>query len=104
MAETASAPPSLFPRTFPHIAALVSWISPLVGLFLGNFARRATGAPVWQRLTLPFIALGIALALYALWSIRKHGSKGLLVNAMVGFIVNGSLVLVFALIFKLGRL
>jgi hypothetical protein len=104
MAETADAPPSPFPRTFPHIAALASWISPLVGLFLGNFARRATGALVWQRLTLPFIALGIALALYGLWSIRKHGSKGLLVNAMVGFIVNGSLVLVFALIFKSGRL
>lgn len=104
MADTASAPPSLFPKTLPHIAALVCWISPLAGLFFGNFARRATGKLAWQMLTVPFIVIGVVLALYALLSIRKHGQKGLLVNAVVGLAVNGTLALIFALIFQSGRL
>ena len=100
MTETAPRSPQIFPRTFPHIAALVSWMAPLAGLILGNFARRATGARAWQMLSLPFIAAGILLALYALTQMRKHGAKGLLVNAVVGLAISGALAGMFWLMFR----
>ncbi len=104
MAENESVSPSPFPRTPPHIAALACWVLPLAGLFVGSFARRATGNLAWQRLTLPFIGLGILLALYALLSIRRHGREGLLVGGIVGLALNGTLVAIFALIHQTGRM
>ena len=88
-------PPHIPPTAFAFQAAKGSWSSSVIVFFLLVFS--STGAKVvLELITLLLILAGLSLGIIALFGIRKHGTKGILAPALVGIIINGLLLFIFA--------
>jgi hypothetical protein len=90
-------------RTFFHQAAKASWVAPLVALLLGfctlDYRRQPDNrdsAMIIGVVNVLLIAGGFALAIVAFFGIKRHGSDGIVLPAIVGLIING--LLVFAML------
>jgi hypothetical protein len=84
-------------KSFSHLAANLSWVCPVITVIIFVFlmfsrqvvprrviALVATGA-------LCLLVIGLIFGIVALFSISRHGMKGILAPAIVGVIVNGLL-------------
>jgi len=88
-------PPKSPPVPFAFQAAKGSWASSVIVFFLLVFS--STGAKViLELIALLLILAGLSLGIIALFGIRKHGAKGILAPALVGIIINGLLLFIFA--------
>ena len=97
-----NASPPVVPRnlrvwngSFHRRAATCSWICALIVFIVGvtwwRFAPRAIG--VWVDFFL--VLLGIVLGIVGLFGIRQYGHKGILVQSLVGLILNGAWFYIF---------
>ena len=89
------------PKTtsFAHRAATLGWICPVVSGII--FALLIFDRDIVARKIIPFIVLtalaligvGLIFGITALFGVSKHGSKGILLPAIVGIIICGLLIL-----------
>ena len=96
-------PPNTNP--FARQAARASWISFVFAMVLGKLLRSSAGAPanpVWLLTVAFFVLIGFAFAVIALFGIRKHGTKGILMPGVIGLILNGLFVGVMLVAFVTG--
>jgi hypothetical protein len=87
------------PRTasFSHHAATLSWVCPIITVII--FVLLIFGRQIIARKMIAAVAacslwlvvVGLIFGLVALFGISKHGTKGILVPAIVGIIINGLL-------------
>jgi len=89
-------------------AAKASSMAPVVGVFL-NITANGAGATMQQKLIISiasfFIyAIGLVLGTFAMTKVRQYGSKGIIIPAIVGIVINGLLVFVFSLVIFLALL
>ncbi len=79
-------------NSFARQAARASWVS---FIFSYGFAHMAPGLGfaemtlIFQVAAALFMIIGVTLGIIALFGIRKHGTKGILVPAIVGLVLNG---------------
>jgi hypothetical protein len=90
----ASAPPA---TSFAEIAAQISWITPIAGVAM-NFAMAAASASTNAKgfialFSLALFFLGLIFGIIALFQVRRHGTKGVLIPAIVGVSLNAILLL-----------
>ena len=90
-----AAPPPPGKRSAAQQAASASWQFPLVFAMVGSFLRGAMGGFVADLLVMAGVLAGIALGIFALVRIRRDGTKGVLVPAIVGLALCGLLLVVF---------
>jgi hypothetical protein len=86
-------PPSTNP--FARQAARASWISFIFAFAFFMMLHPLQGSPlqfIILRAVPLLLLLGFALGLIALFGIRKHGIKGILMPAVIGLILNGVLI------------
>jgi hypothetical protein len=81
-------------------AAKASWMAPIVGVFL-NLASSGAFATAQQKAIIGFsslaiYAIGLILGIFALSKIQRYGRDGILAPAIIGVVINGILVLLFA--------
>gem|GEM_PF-3766075 len=86
-------------QSFPQQAAKYSFWVPgavfFVNMFLGN-ADLGFGRIIIATVTLVLILSAFILSIYSLYSVKQYGSKGILVYAIGGLLINGlSLLLLF---------
>ncbi len=77
---------------FARQAARVSWVGFIFALVLGALFRGFEGSPmgiIILKAVPLLLLLGLGLGFIALFSIRKHGIKGILIPAVLGLILNG---------------
>jgi hypothetical protein len=93
---TAAAPRNTGPRNtnpFARQAAKASWISFIFALVFDRMCRAGEGhSPlkgVFLLTVALFVLLGFAFAVIALFGIRQHGTKGILVPGVIGLVLNG---------------
>ena len=67
-----------------HQAAKGSWASAVIVFALVAFGGRTGAKAIIELAALLLIAVGLLLGIVALFGIRKHGTKGILVPALVG--------------------
>jgi hypothetical protein len=90
-------------------AAKASWMAPLVGIALNLFTNMqqqsstsgtsASGVAMVVGFTsFAIYILGLIFGIFALTRIPKFGTKGILVPAIVGVVIDGILVVVFSLL------
>jgi hypothetical protein len=89
------------PKTtsFSHRAARLGWVCPVISLIVFSLlifdrqivARKIT--PIFVEFALLLIAIGLVSSIVALFGISKHGTKGILMPAIVGTIISGLLIL-----------
>ncbi len=100
-------PPSIAapPKTtaFAHEAAKASWASAVILFVLLMLGGRTGSRVILDLVALQLIAAGFVLGIVALFGIRKHGAKGILAPALVGIIINGLLLFIFATNFFAAR-
>ena len=87
------------PRTasFSHHAATLSWVCPIITIII--FVLLIFGRQIIARKIIALVAsgvlclvvVGLIFGIVALFGISKHGTKGILVPAIVGIIINGLL-------------
>lgn len=82
-------------KAFAHQAAKASWAGPIVIFVLLVFGHQVAPPVLLDLLALALILTGIGMGIAALFGIRKHGRKGILVPALVGLVINGLLLLIF---------
>jgi hypothetical protein len=90
---------------FARQAAKASWISFVLALVFGRMLRGGEGPPmktVFLLAAVLFVLIGFAFAGIALFGIRRHGAKGILIPAVVGIALNGSVLLLAILGFLKG--
>ena len=86
-----SAPPR-DTNPFAPQAAKASWVSFLFAYGFAYFARGFTDPltkPIFALGVALFMVIGFVLGIIALFGIRKYGTKGILIPALVGIILNG---------------
>jgi hypothetical protein len=89
------------PKTtsFSHRAAKLGWVCPVISLIvfaLLIFDRHIVARkiiPIIVQVALLLIVLGLVFSVVALFGVSKHGSKGILVPAIIGIIISGLLIL-----------
>jgi hypothetical protein len=107
--ENLSSPPALpsgksHPKTsLAQQAANGSWASPLIIFLLLVLGRNVASPLVLDLIGLLLLLTGLSLGIAALFGIRKHGAKGILAPAVVGIVINGLLLLIFATNFFTAR-
>jgi len=97
--------PGLFTSRFLRRAAMISWISPLAGFVMVLLAGASHVKPVIRMVVgLYFcVVLGSCiLGVIALFGVRVHGKKGLLMPALTGACVSGLIILMFFVALALG--
>lgn len=91
-------PPPL-PKTtspsFSHQSAKVSWICPLLVVFLLMATKQIGARFIIELVAFLLFVVGFVFGIIALSGIRKHGKSGILTPAIVGIIINGSFLLIF---------
>lgn len=92
--------------SFPRQAARASIIAPIVAVVLGYLTRDQavedeTTARILDVVKWSLIALGFALAIFALARIRRDGTKLILGNALFGLLANGAFIV--AIVYSLGQ-
>jgi hypothetical protein len=92
-------------RSFSRHAAMLSWVCPVISviililvIFSGHMVARRI-IPFIVMFALLLIAVGFIFGVLALFGISMHGTKGILAPAIVGIIINGSLILFFVMIY-----
>jgi uncharacterized membrane protein YsdA (DUF1294 family) len=89
------------PKTtsFSHRAAKLGWVCPVISLIvfaLLIFDRQIVARkiiPIIVQVALLLIVVGLIFGIVALFGVSKHGTKGILVPAIVGIIISGLLIL-----------
>ena len=97
----ASTPPKT--PSFAHQAAKLSWLCPVMMLLVMGFVRQASARVVIDFVALGMILVGLVFAIVALFGIRTHGTKGILVPAIGGLIINSLLLFIFVTNFFTAR-
>jgi hypothetical protein len=93
------------PKTasFPHQAAKLSWVCPIIVFLLLMFSRQIGARVIIELVALLLIVVGLIFGIVALFGISKHGTKGILAPAIVGIILNGLLLFIFITNFMTAR-
>ncbi len=89
--------------SFSHQAAKFSWIAPLIVLGLLTVGKQLGGRVIVELVCLLLMVLGLLFGLISLFGIGKHGTRGILAPAIIGILINGLLVLIFASNFMAAR-
>jgi hypothetical protein len=84
-------------------AAKASWVCAVAIFILVTFGSRTAAQLIVERVALLLMAVGLLLGIIALFGIRKHGARGILVPALVGIATNGVLLFIFATNFFAAR-
>jgi hypothetical protein len=89
--------------TATHQAARASWMAPLLAVVFVMFARNIPNKTAIASLIIGGVAylfyiVGFCCAVYALTTMRRTGRAGVLVPAIIGLLISGSLTLVFTLL------
>ncbi len=82
------------PRSAFHTAAQASWVAFLAFLGVGMFGKAALPPLLHDVLSIVIVLVGFVLALFAFAGLRRHGRKGILAPALVGFCLNGLFLLI----------
>jgi putative Mn2+ efflux pump MntP len=83
-------------NSFPKQAALFSLLAPFVGLglsILGQPVAHGAALFIIGCVSILLILAGFVLGIVALFGIKTHGKKGILVRALAGVCINGFLIL-----------
>lgn len=98
MAYSTSDSSQLAPQRVPlaRHAALLSVFSFLLFLIVSSLARRLGLGLSADLIGLALFLLGFAAAVFALIGIRRHGRKGILIPALIGLLLNGFMLSVWA--------
>jgi uncharacterized membrane protein HdeD (DUF308 family) len=89
--------------SFSHQAAKLSWVCPIIVFLLVTFGKQAGLRVMIELIALCFIVMGLVAGVAALFGIRTHGKKGILVPAIVGIVINGLLLFIFVTNFIAAR-
>lgn len=91
-------------KSFAHQAATLSWICP-ASIFLLSIASKQAGLPPLVRDLAALVLMlgGFSFGIIALFGISKHGTKGILLPAIVGIIISGFLLFIFVTNFMAAR-
>src|SRR6266513_2684068 len=90
-----------------HQAARASWLAPVIAFCFVAFSRNIPNRTPVTSLIIGgvaylFYVAGLFAAIYALATMRRVGKRGVLIPAIIGFVLSGTLVLIFsALIFRI---
>ena len=87
----------------PHQAARGSWICPLLIVMVSMVAGRTGSRLIVELFALVLILVGLVLAVIAFSGIRKYGCRGILAQAIAGFLINGLLAAIFVTNFLAAR-
>ena len=80
------------PNPFARQVARASWITFIFAYGFSALARQPGGSDLnpYLMITVPlFLLVGFALGVIALFGVRRHGTKGILIPAIVGLILDG---------------
>jgi len=88
---------------FARQAAKGSWASAIIVFLLLAFGGRTGAKVILELVALLLIVAGLGLGVVALFGIRKHGRKGILVPALIGIIINALLIFIFVTNFLAAR-
>src|SRR5579885_2297265 len=100
--STSAKPPRNKPP-FACQAAKGSWASPVIVVVLFVFGSSVSSRVILELIALVLILVGLGLGTIALFSIRQHGTKGILAPALVGLVINGLLLFIFITNFLAAR-
>jgi hypothetical protein len=87
-------------RPLPVQLAQASWIAPLLVLLVNFLLRNTSGGNDLPRgvivsiLSLTLYSIGLVCGVAALFGIRRHGRKAILLPALIGTLLSGGLLLV----------
>ncbi len=81
--------PPRHPNPFARQAAKASWISFIFAWVFSHMARGTEFRQVFLVTEMVFVLIGFALALIGLFGIRRYGTKGILMPAVIGLVLNG---------------
>jgi len=92
-------------QTKPNLgmqAAKASWVAPITAVFL-NIVSSGPYSTALQKTIIGFTSLGIyaiglGLGIFALMQVRRYGREGIFGPAIAGVLINGLLVLAFAVV------
>lgn len=86
-------------KSFSHLAAKLGWVCPVISVIIltllinyGKIVARKI-IPFFVLLAISLMVVGLIFGIVALFGISKHGTKGILMPAIIGFIINGLLLL-----------
>ncbi len=80
-----------------HQAARLSWVCPIFILFVLMFSRQIGSRVIVDMGSLLFMVFGLVFGAAALFGIRTHGKRGILIPAIVGIIINGLLLFIYVI-------
>jgi hypothetical protein len=92
--------PPRTPNPFARQAAKASWISFIFALVFSKLFPHHD--PVFMTAVALFQLIGFALAVIALFGIRRYGTSGILVPAVIGLILNGIFVVALLVVILVG--
>jgi hypothetical protein len=97
--------PPRSPNPFARQAAKASWIGFIFAWIFSHMARGPEFRQVFLVTATVFVLIGFTLAVIGLFGIRRYGTKGILIPAVIGLILNGKTVgaMVVALIVGLSQ-
>jgi hypothetical protein len=90
--------PPPVPLSFAHEAAKASWVAFLIFFGLCMFTNKPDnhGNVLVVLFAFFWVVVGFAFGVAALFGIRRYGTKGILVPAIIGIILNGLIILLAA--------
>ena len=83
------------PRSFPHQAAKLSWVCPIIVFVLGAFATHSPARLIIELVALLLMIVGFVSGIVALFGVPRHGRNGILAPAVVGIVINALLLFIF---------
>jgi hypothetical protein len=89
-----SAPPQ--DSALSHQAVKASWVCAALVFGVTAFGHGIASRMILERVALLFMVAGFLLGVTTLFGISRHGAKGILVPAVVGILMNGLLIFIFA--------
>lgn len=89
-------------QNFGMQAAKASWVAPIVAVALNVISNSAmqgrTEKAIIGFASLAIYLIGLVSGIIALSLVRKYGRRGILIPAIVGVCINGSLVVLFGVV------
>ena len=82
-------------KAFPHQAAKLSWVCPIVIFALIAFGGRIGAPLIMELLAFLLMVAGFLAGVVALFGIRAYGIRGILAPAIAGIILNSLLLFIF---------
>ena len=89
--------------TFFHQAAKLSWVCPILFIVFLAVGKQVAAPVIMDLIGLLLMVLGLLFGIVALFGISRHGTKGILAQAIVGIILNGLLLSIFVTNFMAAR-